>query len=620
MYLGVLNMRISRIRIENYKSFLDSGEIKFTPGFNAIVGQNNSGKTALIEALSLNLNNNPHKSLTTIPFINQHPKNLNYSIWIDINVPLNELPMYFPNHRISFKGGNANQTNKMISSGFFTARFSYSNNNLNFDHYPSFGQGVSSGLITIEISEDSLTAITSENSYDPANDFGKRIKPYIQPKIFVFRAERFHVGQHRPGAISVLKSDARNLPQVLNFLQNRNPDQFNELIELVNSIFPFIKQITIPQTNSNGDEVKIFIWNLESSTQRDDLAFPLQDSGTGIGQVLAILYVVLTSVHPQIILIDEPQSFLHPGAVRKLFNILQKNFSQHQYIISTHSPAAIGAANPQNIVQITKNGMESMATNIDLKEATQMEALLSDVGARLSDVFGADNILWVEGPTEEKCFPEIINSSLSENSLLGTVVLPVLDVGAFETKKKKQAEDTIQLYKRLSESSALMPPAVGFVFDRENRTIKGVKEILKRAEIAEIKVEFLPRKMYENYLLSPEAIAAVVANIEGFSENPIAIESIRDWIENPENHWNKEFFKTLPNEENRTDEYWLREVHGADLLNAIFKYFSIENSFEYSKIENGLELTRWLIENDSNELQEVAKLLDRFLDDKVPND
>jgi predicted ATPase len=45
--------------------------------------------------------------------------------------------------------------------------------------------------------------------------------------------------------------------------------------------------------------------------------------------VLAILYVVMTSNHPQTIIIDEPQSFLHPGAVKKLIEVL-KQYPQHQ--------------------------------------------------------------------------------------------------------------------------------------------------------------------------------------------------------------------------------------------------------------------------------------------------
>ena len=33
------------------------------------------------------------------------------------------------------------------------------------------------------------------------------------------------------------------------------------------------------------------------------------------------------------------------------------------------------------------------------------------VGARLSDVFGMDNIIWVEGETDEECFPMIFRAN-----------------------------------------------------------------------------------------------------------------------------------------------------------------------------------------------------------------
>jgi predicted ATP-dependent endonuclease of OLD family len=56
-------VRIIKFRIENYKSFWATEDIYLTPGFNVIVGQNNVGKTALVEALSPSMANNPHRSL-----------------------------------------------------------------------------------------------------------------------------------------------------------------------------------------------------------------------------------------------------------------------------------------------------------------------------------------------------------------------------------------------------------------------------------------------------------------------------------------------------------------------------------------------------------------------------
>ena len=63
---------------------------------------------------------------------------------------------------------------------------------------------------------------------------------------------------------------------------------------------------------------------------REDLTVPLSEAGTGVGQVLSILTVVLEADHPTLILLDEPQSFLHPGAIRKLIEIL-KRYPRHQY-------------------------------------------------------------------------------------------------------------------------------------------------------------------------------------------------------------------------------------------------------------------------------------------------
>jgi AAA15 family ATPase/GTPase len=60
-------MYIARFQIKNYKSFLSSQEIELTSGFNVVVGQNNAGKTALVEALSLHFDNKHHISIKTSP-------------------------------------------------------------------------------------------------------------------------------------------------------------------------------------------------------------------------------------------------------------------------------------------------------------------------------------------------------------------------------------------------------------------------------------------------------------------------------------------------------------------------------------------------------------------------
>jgi predicted ATP-binding protein involved in virulence len=57
---GKNHMHISSFQIESYKSFLLTQEIHLTSSFNVIVGKNNAGKTAIIEALSSRFENKPH--------------------------------------------------------------------------------------------------------------------------------------------------------------------------------------------------------------------------------------------------------------------------------------------------------------------------------------------------------------------------------------------------------------------------------------------------------------------------------------------------------------------------------------------------------------------------------
>ena len=133
---------------------------------------------------------------------------------------------------------------------------------------------------------------------------------------------------------------------------------------------------------------------------RDDLATRLKDCGTGIGQVLAILYVAMTRIG-NLIVIDEPNSFLHPGASRKLIEIL-KLYEKNQYVISTHSADLISAIQPEIIHRVHWEGEhgESRVEKVDLANLDEMSGILDDLGVRLSDVFGADQVVWVEGQTE----------------------------------------------------------------------------------------------------------------------------------------------------------------------------------------------------------------------------
>jgi ABC-type cobalamin/Fe3+-siderophores transport system ATPase subunit len=431
----------------------------------------------------------------------------------------------------------------------------------------------------------------------------------IRSRFYMFRAERMNIGIGAFGRNSSLSPNASNLPEVLMVLQSTNKYRFDRFNEHVRTIFPHITQISIAPRDNN--RLEILIWTVPIETERDDLAISLTNSGTGISQVLAILYVIMTAESPQILLIDEPQSFLHPGAVRKLIEILKVHYPQHQYVLTTHSPHVIAASDPETLLLVKRGADQSTVEPVTPAIANQMNAVLADVGARLSDVFGADGIIWVEGPTEEQCFPMILHR-VAKRPLLGTALRAVEQTGDFETKKAQFAERSFAIYSRLSEGTGLVPPALAFIFDREGRTADQLDALQRRGKE---RVQFLPKRLYENYLLQSEAIAACTSVIEGFRPAPITCDEVEQWIE--QRRWDKRYFGADIPEDERNPEFWVREIHGAKLLADLYDDLS-DQRVTYQKTTHSVALTRWLVEHRPEVFLEIADMLSRILDALPP--
>ena len=420
-------MYITKFQIIDYKSFLRSQELHLTPGFNVIVGQNNVGKTALDEALSLRFDNKPHRSVRTLPRPEMHTAlgTSNVEIAFQLNAGEAEQLLIDTTNQflVALKEGadmSAEATNfhallrepNVLQSVYRPPRFTSA-------YLEAYGEPTNIHNIvrfTIDRTQNQINPdLTSRmTGGDRQLQYDFILANTLRERIYLFKAERLNISVSSFGMNSILASDASNLPEVLHRLQSGNPVRFRRFNEHVSIIFPEIKGITVPP-GPTGDQVQILVWSIDPNTEREDLAIPLSESGTGIGQVLAMLYVLLTAEYPRTIIIDEPQSFLNPGAVRKLLEIL-KQYSRHQFIITTHSPEIVSLVNPQTLFLLRKVEAETMITQLDSAEAQDQKLLLSEVGARLSDVFGADNILWVEGATEEVSFPLIVEKMLRKQA------------------------------------------------------------------------------------------------------------------------------------------------------------------------------------------------------------
>jgi AAA domain, putative AbiEii toxin, Type IV TA system len=337
------------------------------------------------------------------------------------------------------------------------------------------------------------------------------------------------------------------------------------------------------------------VWTADPSSQRLDLTVPLAQCGTGIGQVLAILYVAVLSTSSQILIIDEPQSFLHPGAIRKPTQVL-KSYSKHQYIVATHSPTVVSGAEATTITVCRLEEGVSTLARIDPNDAKDLRSYLFEVGARLADVFGADNILWVEGRTEEICFPMILEK-IGNKRLGGVALLGVSNTGELQTR---DAERVFDLYNRLSERNSLLRPAIAFIIDSECRTPGEKVELQHRSRGL---LKFLPRRVYENYLLNPKAISAVVGGIEGFRAVRVTEAEVEALIQEME-----QALYACPSTADLAADGWRTSVDAAKILEKVFNQLS-ECRVAFSKVDLAVLLTEWLLENAPKDLKDVSDLI-----------
>ncbi len=632
-------MYISKVRLYNYKSYHDSVWIDLAPGFNVITGQNNAGKTALLEGIGLRLNVTPHRSLTTKPTATT-PLDKISSVGMRINLSSDEfwdlvtyrggsflLTISLPHRTSEFahKIGAESVDDKaaaaflewLISRETYELDLRFKKRDPDKGTWSTLEPDLSCFGIPIE------PAVRMSLNIDPfkkrveflgmetgtrRDDFGVAISDLIEERIYSFKAERFGYGSCERGSSRILKSDVSNLAEVLNNLQS-NARLFSRYTDLVRAVLPQVRQIAVRSSPRHSPDryVEIHIWTDDAALERDDLSFSLEECGAGVSQVLAILYVVFTSQgRPQVIAIDEPQSFLHPGAVRKLVDILKQN-SEHQYIIATNTPTIITAADLSTVVLVKQSSGQSTVESLDVKKTENQLLWLDEVGAKLSDVFGLDRVLWVEGKTEEICFHMIVEK-LMQHPLMGLAIVGVINTGDLEGRDARRVRE---IYTRLTQSGGLIPPAVGFILDRDGRTAREREDLERMNRLNETgHIFFLNRRMYENYLLNARAIASVVNGIEGFRDTPVSVEEINKWIE--DNKCNAKYTSAQESHEGDNYSSWLITVDGALLLYDLFSHL-FGATEPYVKVNHSVALTEWLIENDPDSLGELVDLLAKVL-------
>ena len=164
----------------------------------------------------------------------------------------------------------------------------------------------------------------------------------------------------------------------------------------------------------NRDVEQMLHVTTEFRNPAQNLARPISRMGKGMRCIylfsLLEAYTEIEENLPSIILIEDPEIFLHPRLQKVSGEILYRLSRKNQVIFTTHSPNLLSNFNSRQIRQIVIREDGSS----DIREKTDISAILDDLGYTAGDLMNVNFVFIVEGKQDKSRLPLLLQKYYSE--------------------------------------------------------------------------------------------------------------------------------------------------------------------------------------------------------------
>ena len=480
-----MNHVLEKMHLSNFKCFADH-TVVFSKT-TIMVGQNNAGKTTVVEALRV-------LGLATARFCSSK----SYSDrpeWARDYMPLSSKGL-----KISVK---------VIDTDLEQVFHRYGSPPASIEAF--FSDGISIKIyINSEAEMFALFFLNKEcvHSYKKIQEIGV---PHVRvlPQIVPLQKDEPFVALETLDRNRFSKRTSGNFRN--NLYQNRENGKLEELQGLIQSTWGSLR---INQIYLDDGE-KVYLQMRDS-----DFVTEIYYMGHGIQMWLQTLWFIVMSEPDSIIVLDEPDVYMHADLQRKLIRILKNNYAQT--IIATHSVEIMSEVQPENILIINcRNDVSCLADGYPL-----IQMAISGMGSihniSISRLLNDKRYICVEG--DDLQILRVFYDTLFPDADEPLDHIPNDTTGGWGSW-------SYQLDRARKLLNEFPDIKIYYIYDRDYHRQEEIEKRIQDAKNSNVRLHVWDRKEIENYVISCTAIARFVCKKRPELNEATVLSTVSSFVE-----------------------------------------------------------------------------------------
>ncbi len=470
--------QLRQIEFRNYKAF--DRFIITLHGMNILVGPNSSGKSTVIGAIRI-LASALRTARSKKPRWIEGPSENR----LGFEIPMDSLPISLENVHTDYS-----ESDTLVT-------FLFTNGNSLQLYFPKAG-----GCRLIPVVDGVMPRSVAE--FKDAFPFSIAVIPVLGP----IEHKEVHITRETVAQNLMTHRASRHFRNYWLYYA----EGFEEFAEMVEKTWP---GMTIGRPFvQNRDPVEVFMFAYEDRIRRE-----LYWCGFGFQTWCQLLTHISRNRHADLLVVDEPEIYLHADVQRQLLTILRDH--NPTVILATHSTEIMGEADPTELIMIDKARHHAQRLpNVDaVQDALKRVGSIHNI--TLVQLARTRRVIYVEDNDDFAILRHFARRLGLRNIASGTRATPVSS-GGFGSWK-----EIMGVAKRIEQATGSQFN-IAAIYDRDYYPEEEIADMLKQLKKHLTVAEVLQRKEIENYLLVPSVLNRLMATLVTAQHDPTTVLSVGD--------------------------------------------------------------------------------------------